>query len=342
MGMIHLRHLHEDLELTLGELKDIISAVSAGEIEAIEKFDGQSIFFTWDAKSGDIKGSYSEGELKSGGMAADQWMDRWSGHPAEDAFAGGFKAIQRGVNSLDKETLTQIFGPDGRNFVMAEIMYPDNPNMINYNGSYIAMHNLRSYDEEGNEVDAQLKGGQFGQLVSAVESAEQAVDQEGWQIVGPQITKLKDLSSGNLGEGYAEKIDGLTGMSDDATIRDFVEEKLRTDVVADLPIPVVKQEDVIKLILGKEDAPTLKDLKKGLDKETQKKLSAMATKVNAKKTIQKITRPLEIVISDFAIEVLDGLASAFVESHDDEIAREQVPVQADGSLCHAQSDRGEV
>jgi hypothetical protein len=327
MGMIHLRHLHEDLELTLGELKDIISAVSAGEIEAIEKFDGQSIFFTWDAKSGDIKGSYSEGELKSGGMAADQWMDRWSGHPAEDAFAGGFKAIQRGVNSLDKETLTQIFGPDGRNFVMAEIMYPDNPNMINYNGSYIAMHNLRSYDEEGNEVDAQLKGGQFGQLVSAVESAEQAVDQEGWQIVGPQITKLKDLSSGNLGEGYAEKIDGLTGMSDDATIRDFVEEKLRTDVVADLPIPVVKQEDVIKLILGKEDAPTLKDLKKGLDKETQKKLSAMATKVNAKKTIQKITRPLEIVISDFAIEVLDGLASAFVESHDDEIARQQTMLQ---------------
>ena len=172
MGMIHLRHLHEDLSLTLGELKGIVSAVAAGEIEAVEKFDGQSIFFTWDAKSGDIRASYSEGELRSGGMPSAQWMERWSGHPAEDAFAGGFKAIQRGINSLDRDTLTQIFGPDGRNFVMAEIMYPDNPNMINYNGSYIAMHNLRSYDSEGNEVDAQLKGGQFGQLVSAVESAE--------------------------------------------------------------------------------------------------------------------------------------------------------------------------
>jgi hypothetical protein len=97
-------------------------------------------------------------------------------------------------------------------------------------------------------------------------------------------------------------------------------------VVSELPIPVVKQEDVIKLILGKE-GPTLKDLKKGLDKETQKKLSAIATKVNAKKTIQKVTRPLEIVISDFAIEVLGGLSSAFVESHDDEIARQQKMLQ---------------
>ena len=327
MGMIHLRHLHEDLSLTIGELKSIVTAVEAGEMEAVEKFDGQSIFFTWNAKSGDIRASYSEGELRDGGMPGDQWLERWSGHPAEDAFVGGFKAIQRGVNSLDAETLTQVFGPDGRNFVMAEIMYPANPNMINYNGSYIAMHNLRSYDKEGNEVDAQLKGGQFGQLVSAVEAAEQQVDQEGWKIVGPQIIKLKDLSSGKLGDGYAAKIDAITGMSDDSTIADYVEEKLRTEVVSDLPIPVVKQEQVIKLILGKEDAPSLRDLKAGLDKETQKKLSALATKVNSRKTIQRATKPLERVISDFAIEVLDGLASVFVQDHDKETARMQKMLQ---------------
>jgi hypothetical protein len=338
MGMIHLRHLHEDLTLTIGELKSILTSVSAGEMEAVEKFDGQSIFFTWDAKTGGVKASYSEGELKSGGMAADQWMERWSGHPAEDAFAGGFKAIQRGINSLDPETLTQIFGPDGRNFVMSEIMYPANPNMINYNGSYIVMHNLRSYDEEGNEIDAQLKGGQFGQLTSAVEAAEQQVDQEGWKIVGPQIIKLRDLTSGNLGEGYAAKIDALTGMSDDATIADFVEEKLRTEVVPDLPIPVVKQEQVIKLILGKEGAPSLRDLKAGLDKDTQKKLSALATKVNSKKTIQRVTKPLERVISDFAIEVLDGLSSAFVADHDAEISRMQQMLQ--GALSTIESAQG--
>ena len=338
MGMIHLRHLHEDLNLTIGELKSIVTAVEAGEMEAVEKFDGQSIFFTWDAKTGGIRASYSEGELRSGGMTGDQWLERWSGHPAEAAFVGGFKAIQRGLNSLDTETLAQVFGPDGRNFVMAEIIYPENPNMINYNGSYITMHNLRSYDEEGNEVDAQLKGGQFGQLVSAIEAAEKLVDQEGWKMVGPQIIKLKNLSSGKLGDGYAAKIDAITGMSDSSTIADYVEEKLRTEIVSDLPIPVVKQEQVIKLILGKEDAPSLRDLKSGLDKDAQKQVSALATKVNSRKTIQRATKPLERVISDFAIEVLDGLASAFVEDHDKETARMQKMLQ--DALAQIESAQG--
>ena len=338
MGMIHLRHLEEDLSLTIGELKSILTAVEAGEMEAIEKFDGQSIFFTWDAKIGQIRASYNEGELRSGGMPGDQWLDRWSGHPAENAFVGGFKAIERGLNSLDTETLTQVFGPDGRNFVMAEIMYPENPNMINYNGSYIVMHNLRSYDEEGNEIDAQLKGGQFGQLVSAIESAEQQVDQEGWKVVGPQITKLRNLSSGKIGDGYAAKIDAITGMSDSSTIADYVEEKLRTEIVSDLPISVIKQEQVIKLILGKEDAPSLRDLKAGLDKETQKKISSLATKVNSKKTIRRATKPLERLISDFAIEVLDGLSSVFVEDHDKETARMQKMLQ--DALSQIESAQG--
>jgi hypothetical protein len=131
---------------------------------------------------------------------------------------------------------------------MSEIMFPANPNLINYDGSYIVMHNLRTYDESGKEIDAQLKGGQFGQLVDAVEAAEKEVDAEGWKMVGPQITKLKDLSSGKVGEMYASKLDSITGMSDDSTIADYVEEKLRVGVIGDLPIPVVKQEGIIKLL----------------------------------------------------------------------------------------------
>jgi hypothetical protein len=328
MGMIHLRHLHENLDLTFGEIKSILTTVAAGEMEVIEKFDGQSVFFTWDSKTGDIRAAYSEAEIKKGGLDPDSWLARWKDHPAEGAFVGGFRAIQRGVKSIDTETLTQIFGEDARNFVMSEIMFPANPNLINYDGSYIVMHNLRTYDESGKEIDAQLKGGQFGQLVDAVEAAEKEVDAEGWKMVGPQITKLKDLSSGKVGEMYASKLDSITGMSDDSTIADYVEEKLRAGVIGDLPIPVVKQEGIIKLILGKESAPSLRDLKAGLGKDVQKKVSALATKTNSRKTILSMTKPIERVISDFAIEILDGLASVFIENHSDEIDRLKSELEA--------------
>ena len=46
MGAIHLRHMHADLKLTFGEIKGLLNSVAAGDIEAIEKFDGQSVFFT--------------------------------------------------------------------------------------------------------------------------------------------------------------------------------------------------------------------------------------------------------------------------------------------------------
>ena len=336
--MIHLRHLQEDLSLTLGEIKSIMTAVAAGEMEVVEKFDGQSIFFTWDARTGSTRAAYSESELKRGGASLEEWMQRWQGHPAEGAFTGGFKAIQRGLGSLDSETLTQIFGPDGRNFIMAEIMYPANPNMINYNGSYIVMHNLRSYDEAGQEIDAQLRGGQFGQLVSAIEAAEREVDEEGWKIVGPQITQLRDMSSGRVGERYAAQIDSIAGLSDDATIGDYVEEKLRTGVVGDLPIPINKQEGVIARILGRESAPSLRDLKAGLPRDVQKQISNLSTKANSRKTIQRITAPIERVISDFAIEILDGLQSVFVADHDKETARMQAMLQ--DALTTIQSAQG--
>ena len=41
----HLSHVHEDLDLTFGEIKSLLSDVASAKIEAVEKLDGQNIFF---------------------------------------------------------------------------------------------------------------------------------------------------------------------------------------------------------------------------------------------------------------------------------------------------------
>ena len=41
----HLAHLQENLDFTFGELKSILGDVSSGEMPAVEKVDGQNIFF---------------------------------------------------------------------------------------------------------------------------------------------------------------------------------------------------------------------------------------------------------------------------------------------------------
>ena len=318
----HLSHLHENLDFTFGEIKSILQDVASAKMEVVEKVDGQNLFFTY--RDGALQTARNAGDVKKGGMSPEEFAGKWKNHPAEDAFMNGFNAITRAVDRMSEEDKATLF-ENGSNYINAEIMYVGNPNIIQYGANNVVLHNLQNFDGPEPKVESQ---GIFRQLVQAVEDLEGELDAEGWKVSGPQIIQLKDISS----EGHFETLSsGLSslGMSDDATVGDYVEEQLRNGEVGNLPIPVVKQEGVISLILGKESAPTLKELKKDLPKEIAKQISSLATKTNSKKTIARVTAPIERVISDFAIEVMRGLQSFFQSGDSNkEIARMKQELQA--------------
>jgi hypothetical protein len=198
-------------------------------------------------------------------------------------------------------------------------MYVGNPNIINYGGDYIVLHNMHEYDEAGN-LKQIITSGPFAELVNAVEDMEGELDQENWGVSGPRRVELRNLIEGGHFDSLVSDLDTL-GLSDDATLADFVEERLRAGPIGDLPITVDKQEGLLALMLGKSGAPTLRELKKGEDKETQKLLSKYGTKANAAKAVVASLWPVEKAISDFAVEVLRGMQSFFVGDHDAEVKR---------------------
>ena len=327
----HLSHLHENLDFTFGELKSILQQVASGDMPAFEKIDGQNIFFAFsvDPNTGTIRTARNKGDLLKGGMTPEQFTAKWVGHPAEDAFMNGFTAIERGLGRLSKSDLQNIFEPSvpgGKRFINAEIVYTGNPNVINYGGDYIVMHNLQEFDPEGKLVDVQLQGGEFGQLVQSVEEAQKGLDDETWSVVGPQVTQLKDMSDTDAHEILSSKLDAL-GISDDMALGDFVEEKLRTGLVGDLPVPAHKQEALIQRIIGigkgvdSKELPLIADLKKDLAKDVQKQVSALGTQTNAMKVIGSLLAPVELAIHDMAVEVLRDLVSALSGGHDEELNR---------------------
>ena len=327
----HLAHLQENLDFTFGELKDILGAVATADMPVVEKVDGQNIFFkiSVDPATGELRTARNAGDLHKGGMSPEEFAAKWQGHPAESAFMNGFGAIDRGLSGMNASSLKDIFTPtstDGQRFINAEIVYSGNPNVINYGGDYIVMHNLQEFDESGKLVDIQLRDADFQNLIQGIEEAQQQMDGETWKVVGPQITKLQDLSATDIQDKFNTKLNKL-GVTDSMTLGDFVENSLREQVVGNLPIPVHKQEKIVKRILGlgqglsDADVPNLKDIKVGLSKESQKKVSALATKVNSQKTVAAVLMPVELAIHDFATEVLAGLSSALSGDHDNEISR---------------------
>lgn len=321
----HLSHLHESMELTFGEIKSILSDVATANMQVVEKVDGQNIFFGWDAKSGQIRTARNSGDIAKGGMSPKEYADKWKGHPAESAFMNGFKAIEQAIKSMSKKDLIKIFGRNNDRYVNAEIMYASNPNMIHYDGNYIVVHNLQSF--EGGEQGV-VDTGEFESLVSAIEGFDAKISRDKWRVHGPQLVPLQDISEGKHYDKMVAALDSASGgMSDSATIGDFVSERLRVGPVGKLKIPEIRKEKLIKRIIGlvrgedPESLPDLKSLKQGVDKDTGDKMSKMASAAAARSTVSAAVAPIERVISDFAIEVLRGMKSFFVSDHDTEVQR---------------------
>ena len=331
----HMAHLSEDLDLKFSEIISILGKVANAEItNATEKVDGQNLFLSWTltpegevevARAGDARTARNAGDIKKGGMTTDEYISKWAGHPAENAFTNGFKAVSAALRGLSPEDLEAIFA-NGQRYVNMEIMYPKNPNIILYSSPNVVLHGLQDFGEEDTTPEMrQLTKQKFAKLVSLIDGAVQKVGNEQWSIHGPKIVALKKLADGAALETVTSKIESFAapvGMN--ATLGDYVEQVVR-GYAKQVNLPEEITDKLILLMLQPEEAKergiTVVNLKKGLPKELQTTVSMLGSKTKSRKYIASVLKPLEIAISDFAIEVLRGVKSYFVSDNDEEVAR---------------------
>jgi len=321
----HMAHLSEDLSLTFNEIVSILQKVALAEIDnATEKVDGQNLFLTVDS-SGEIKTARNSGDVKKGGMTTDEYISKWKGHPAENAFTNGFKAVSAALRKLSPEELETIFA-DGQRYVNMEIMYPNNPNIILYSAPNIVLHGLQYFGDEDETPEMRSETKQkFTKLSGLIDGASEQVGGEQWSVHGPKIVALKKLADGAAVEEVSRRIKSFAGpVGMDGSLASYVELVVRkyADQV-DLPRDVT--DKLIMLMLNPDEAKergiSVVNLKKGLPKELQSVVSKLGSKTNSRKYISSVLQPLEVAISDFAIEVLRGVKSFFVKDNDKEVDR---------------------
>jgi cytidyltransferase-like protein len=330
-----MAHLSEDTDLRFSEIVDILSKVANAEItNATEKVDGQNLFLSWTitpdgevevATAGNARTARNAGDIKKGGMTTDEYISKWAGHPAESAFTNGFKAVSTALRGLSPDDLEAIFA-NGQRYVNMEIMYPGNPNIILYSSPNVVLHGLQDFGEgEITPEMRQLTKQKFTKLVSLIDGATEKVGNENWNIHGPKLVALKKLADGSALEEVTSKIQSFAdpvGM--DATVGDYVELVVRK-YAKQVSLPEDITEKLVTLMLNpdvaKEQGITVVKLKKGLPKELQSTVSTLGSKTKSRKYIASVLKPLEVAISDFAIEVLRGVKSYFVSDNDEEVTR---------------------
>jgi len=321
----HLQHLYDNQDLKFKEIKTILRKAATGRLEKVsEKMDGMNLVFSYDVSEGAVKVTRGS-DIKSGGMDASALAAKFAGRGSvEEAFNTAFKVLQGALESLPTKVKTKVFGPSTNRWYSMEIIYTKNPNVINYDSNNLVFHGWPVFqrDRSGDVSTTEDTVGGVDILTQYIDRMQNAVESTGWKVRGPAIVRMRDMSNGTIYQETISKIDSAmagAGIGDGDTLGSYLEILLKEEVKASLDVPKPIEDMIVSRCLGREDAPTLVDIKKKLDKSNQGMVSEFVK--NSPALLKRFVRPIELAINDFAVEVLKGLESTLIDDSGREVER---------------------
>jgi hypothetical protein len=330
----HMSHIYDNPSMTFGQLKDIMTKASAGQLENVtEKTDGQNLFVSYNIQDGTVRAARNKTNLKSGGMNAQELAEKFGGRGAlTDAFVNAFKAFEIAVNQFSDEEKLELFGPDTNIFYNAEVMDPANANVINYDTKTFLIHRAghAEFDRETGKPVSSEEGfseQKAATLQAALERAQDQMEDSGFKV---QVNAIRQLEALGDDEALQHALKGLdrvmskSGLSDDDTIADYIIKQWRDLIEQEIPeLDDEGQQLIIKRVMSdyygalEGDGP-LKS--RGL--ETRQIVKAINQPELKEKVVGLIKSypnhfktfifPIESVIHRFAIEILRAVQSAYI------------------------------
>ena len=193
----HMSHPFDDMNLTFGDLKNIIKGALTGNLELTrEKTDGQALAISW--KNGRLIAARNKGNLANAGanaMGIEDVASKFGGRGGlTDAYNFAMKDLSAAIQSLSEAQRKKIFN-EGKCFMNLEVIWPTSVNVIPYGQALLVFHNTTCYDEKGSAIGANQ--GAATMLAGMIKQVNADV-QSKYTIQGPPVTELpkkEELSS---------------------------------------------------------------------------------------------------------------------------------------------------
>jgi len=341
----HLMHLYDNPELYFWEMKDILASAASGKLtSATEKLDGMNLVFTWDEREGSVKVARAGGDIKRGGMNADELAAKFEGRGnIKDAFDSAFSILSRALRVIPAEKRSRIFGPAGERWFSMEVIYTKNPNVINYDKNTLVFHGWPVFNVSGGEVEAGPDvDGSVDVLDSYVNQMQDTVTDRTWQVKGPAIARLRAISDGSVLDRVVSVIDGslsAVGLDDSATMAQFSAACIKREV-SRLGLQPQTEKMVIARCVKLPGAPSLADIKKILTPQAYASVNNFVK--DSPKILKDCVRPIELAINEFAVELLRGLKSTLIDDNDAEVVRLRQEVSNAITNIRASGDAGSM
>lgn len=151
----HMSHPFEDFDLTFGDMKELFRLGLSGEITinggVTEKLDGMNLYVTY--RDSNLYVARTISNIRTGGMDYERLKTRYAGDElVQKAFLFAFTDLERAFRKLPQSTVLEIFG-GGNVWINLEVIYPEKPNIINYDGAHLVFHDIARYSEDGKRIE---------------------------------------------------------------------------------------------------------------------------------------------------------------------------------------------
>ena len=239
----HMAHPFDDMDLTFGDLKDIISKALNGDLGVVrEKTDGQALAISW--KNGRLIAARNKGNLANAGanaMGIEDVASKFGGRGGlTDAYNFAMKDLSAAISGLSEAQRKKIFN-EGKCFMNLEVIWPTSVNVIPYGQALLVFHNTTCYDEKGVAIGAD--GGAAGTLAGMIKQVNADV-QSKYTIQGPPITSIPKSDDLSAKQGkYLSKLKKLQsefGLSDSDNVADYHQSWWDWWITSNAPIKVDK------------------------------------------------------------------------------------------------------
>ena len=239
----HMSHPFDDMDLTFGDLKNIISSALTGELGVVrEKTDGQALAISW--KNGRLIAARNKSHLQNAGagaMGIEDVASKFGGRGGlTDAYNFAMKDLSAAISSLSEAQRKKIFN-EGKCFMNLEVIWPTSVNVIPYGQALLVFHNTVCYDEKGTATGAD--GGAAGTLAGMIKQVNADV-QSKYTIQGPPITSIPKSDDLSAKQGkYLSKLKKLQsefGLSDTDNVADYHQSWWDWWITSNAPVKVDK------------------------------------------------------------------------------------------------------
>ena len=334
----HMNHIYDNGEMTFGELKQLLQMAADGKLSGTEKTDGQNIFLSFNIKTGRAVAARNKGQLKRGGLDADELDAFFANHPSQAlrySFVESLQAFEDQIKNLDIDTQEKIFGPDTNYYFNTEVMNPGNPeapegdprgagttNVIPYDKKTLLIHRVGHI-----EFDRQAEKTTDADITPSFEILERSLvdsstdDPTVFSVETNPVRKLAPLQDKSILNDTMEKVSNLMsdiGVTDANTINEYVVDQVGPEI-EQLGLDDNRRRMLLKRVMqipgpnGK--VPSVTAIKRGLPPELASDISAYVNGFN----YSRYTLDLQRVLHDFSTAMVGTIESSFINDNEKQI-----------------------